>query len=791
MARAAYDLQTIREGTVISSNGTDYTINILFTSTGGADSMEFDSSGVKIEYETPSQQDKNSYILTSKCTIPFLVQNASDQNFIRSLSTDYNERDVWITVREGSEMLWCGYVILDLKDEQDVSYPYEVSLTAVDGLASLKDILYVREINATTGLVPKFPYIDSDTFINEGFTNLLANTVTSGTLLKFIPDLLYKTGQLLSNDDTGGTTFLTNYVIETSVNYYNEGHPAPATDIDPLAYTKIKINRLHKTLENDYVTPPNAYDVLEYICKNFGMRCIYWQHRFHFIQINEYNTNEDAAGTISDPINIPSRVYYHTGFPRAGVAYTKNHVGNNNLSIYNIELENDITTSGLQKLSGTIYSGLPAIKKVESVYLSYESENAWRYFPLMDTSGFGAAVTNKVTEGGSSVLSDVASATGLNLRFSLSYKNTTNTTISIMNMFMLMAREVGQTSFFPVKVCARNTATTDYSWQDWTSGTLPFNGTSAVSRWTFQGNNVAQNAVINQSIGQTAYQSSSDPYCLSNGGSFPVDAAFTGDWTFQIITWTHWRGSGSSVPMLNNGTSYGSTYNHGAVYTAAGSNPLNFDGTAFATYQAIEDYKYDYLNTLNPISGTNNAADGSLKAVSTLGNIKEEIVIDVETNNSYVLDMGYYFWGDGQSIRVTNDGLNYVAAGYSNWTKPTYAWNSGTSQFDYTVGLYDKKLVVLNLLDVIYNQSIALKQFNGTTALSEIDKYYTGTTVLKYFNPIARMQDSDGKKYLFMSGGFNLSMDEWSVISDEINYEVPTETITIGGREFEAEITIE
>ena len=772
MARADYDLETIREGTVISSNGTDYTINILFTSTGGGDSMEFDSSGVIIDYETPSQQDKNSYILTSKCTIPFLVQNASDQNFIRSLSTDYNERDVWITVRVGTEMLWSGYVILDLKDEQDVSYPYEVSLTAVDGLASLKDIPYVREVNTVTGLVPKFPYVESDTFINAGFNNLLANTV-GGTATKYISDLLSKTGQLLADDDIGGTTFLRNYTIETSVNYYNEGHPTPATDVDPLAYTRIKINRLHKTLENEYVTPPNAYDVLEYICKNFGMRCIYWQHAFNFIQINEYNTN------------------YYTGAPRVFPANTKNHVGNNRLSIYNIEIENDTTKSGLQKLSGTIYSGLPAIKKVESIYLSYESENAWSSFPLMDTSAFGATDIDKLSVGGSSVLSDVADADGINLSFSLSYKNTTNTTIGVMNMFMLLAREVGQTSFFPVKVCARNIATTDYSWQDWTSAGLPFTGTTAVSRWTNRASGVSQNTVIDQSVGQNAYQTSADPYCLSNGGVFPVDAAFTGDWTFGIVTWTHWRGSGDSLPMANNMALYGSTYNHGMIYTSVGSNPLNFDGTALATYQAIEDYKYDYKNTLNPISGTNNTYLGYLKSVSTLGNLKEEIVIEVETDNSYVLDIGNYFWGDGQTIRVSNDGLNWTTAGNGKWTKPTYAWNSGTSQFDYTVGSYDKKLVVLNLLDIIYNQSIALKQFNGTTALSEIDKYYTGTNILKYFNPIARMQDSDGKKYLFMGGGFNLSMDEWNITSDEINYEVPTETITIGGREFEAEITIE
>ena len=80
-------------------------------------------------------------------------------------------------------MLWCGYLVLDLKDEQDVSYPYEVSLTAVDGLASLKDIPYVRETNVDTGATPTFPYIAGDTFIDAGYFNLLENTV-GGTATK-------------------------------------------------------------------------------------------------------------------------------------------------------------------------------------------------------------------------------------------------------------------------------------------------------------------------------------------------------------------------------------------------------------------------------------------------------------------------------------------------------------------------------------------------------------------------------------------------------------------------------
>ena len=189
MARPDYELQSIRDGVIISSNGTEYTINILWNNTGGGTDMVFGSSGVQISYETPEDKTKNSYILSSKCTIPFLVQNATDKAFILSLATSYQEKDVWITVREDSNLLWCGYVLLDLNDEEDVSYPYEVTLTAVDGLAALKDKPFIRETNTETGAVPTFPYIRTDTFYNAGFSNIIGGSTT----IKWLPELLLNT----------------------------------------------------------------------------------------------------------------------------------------------------------------------------------------------------------------------------------------------------------------------------------------------------------------------------------------------------------------------------------------------------------------------------------------------------------------------------------------------------------------------------------------------------------------------------------------------------------------------
>ena len=77
------------------------------------------------------------------------------------------------------------------------------------------------------------------------------------------------------------------------------------------------------------------------------------------------------------------------------------------------------------------------------------------------------------------------------------------------------------------------------------------------------------------------------------------------------------------------------------------------------------------------------------------------------------------------------------------------------------------------------NQSKTILTFSGTTALSSIDKYISGSSKLKYMNPCARMEDSDGKKYMMMRSSFNLINDEWNGQWVQVYYDIPS-TVTIG-----------
>ena len=804
MARPDYELQSIRDGVIISSNGTEYTINILWNNTGGGTDMFFGSSGVQISYETPDDKDKNSYILSSKCTIPFLVQNATDKAFILSLATSYQEKDVWITVRKTSNadvLLWCGYVLLDLKDEEDVSYPYEVTLTAVDGLAALKDKPFVRETNLATSATPKFPYVTGDTFYNAGFSNIIGG----GSTVKWLPELLLNTGMVLADDDAGGV-YLTNYGIQTAVNLYNEGHPAPAEDIDPLRYTQIDIKKLYSLDDDGYVNPPNCYDTLEYICKTFGMRCVYWEHTYHFIEIDQYNTDEAAAGTAAVPINIPTRTYYYTG----GFKANQDYIGSTGLTPYDLTLENvSAPGEGLQKLAGTIYSGLPAIKTVRGTYFGNVGTNVYRGFPTFpptwSTSGSEVAYNRFPYDASGaevwSTIENAADGDGFKFETYLSFKNTASVNLSIRVLFLLVARESGQTAPSggnPYKVCKRSISTNEYVWDDWTSGVQPFTGTSALLRYARQGLSIPPSPIVDTTVGILAYSTGQDPYCVTHDGLFPTDAAFTGSWDFTPLTLTCYDSNAASPMRGFDGTqaggsplNYGSSYNHGQCMNFASGTGTNYAGTVLTTVGTSQDkwdYAYHYENTINSNNGGSLPFMGALQLSSDAGLVAIIFEVDVVSQNSYVYDAKSYFWGDGETVKVSDDGSTYVFADADGtWVKPTYVWNAGTSTFDYTVGSYNKQLVELNLRDIIYNQSIALKQFNGTTALAETNKFYTGT-ILKYMNPIGKLTDLDSNQYQLMRGTFNLLLDEWNVTMNQIFYEVPSDTINVGEKQVAAEL---
>ena len=794
MARSAYDLTSIREGTVKSYNGTTYTVNLLWTGTTNTYDFEFTTDGVRIEYETENQKTKDNYILCSKCTLNAIVVDATAKTQFDLVFTDYKERDVWVTIREGSNLFWCGYVLNDLQTEEDVSYPYEVTLEAVDGLAALKSKHFVRETNYFTGNPSIYPYGFGDTFMQQttGFQRFI------GFDTSWIQVLLNQTGQLLANDDTGSSaTYLTDWKIRTAVNSWNEEHGTPAEDKDPLFLTKVNMDKLYEPQESGRVNVPSCYAVLEEICRAWGMRVCYWEHTFWFVQITEYNTNNDAASTASVPINIPTHGYSYTA---SGMA-TRTHIdyfGSTVLAPYTLEFENvSAAGEGFQKLAGTNYPSLPPIHQVTAIYWQQADPNLYNGFPKLLTQNLptpltwptdGAAheyVRYPQDSAGNDIYiteEDVASSQGLKLVVYLSYLNTTTHSLSIKHLWTIRARPTGGAW---TKILIKDWTDSSVSWESYASNTPPLSdNTKYIGNPTW----IPVSSVIDTSVGIKIIDSTiphPSQYSIGSNttshGTIPVDAAFTGSWDFQLLTFTYYKDT-AAYPMDAPVGTYGTTANHGRVMFLDAGNQQNHDGSTTVHAQTPTDYQFDYLDTLNP--GGANPYLSSFHKVSTTSQTPDattiETALTIANNNSFILDLGVFFWGDGVTVKVSSDGTTFAFASDEKWGQATYSWNAGTSQFDYVAPTYNKRLPVLISQNALYNQSVPQKQFNGTSALAETNKNFSGTSILKMMSPLTKLKDLSGTYYMFMRGSFSLVTDEWDIGANEISYNVPSETVNEG-----------
>ena len=56
-------------------------------------------------------------------------------------------------------------------------------------------------------------------------------------------------------------------------------------------------------------------------------------------------------------------------------------------------------------------------------------------------------------------------------------------------------------------------------------------------------------------------------------------------------------------------------------------------------------------------------------------------------------------------------------------------------------------------------------------------------------NPVGKLTDLDSNQYQLMRGTFNIMLDQWDVTMNQINYEVPSETINVTQQQVAADLT--
>ena len=798
MARPEYELNEYATSTIKSSNGTIYTATLWWDSTGSDKVWTLGPSGAEINYESETVDDKNSPILTSSLTFPVMVENLTQQNFINAIRTGKQEKNVWITIRFGvtGSFLWCGYLIMDLEKREDVSFPYETVLTAIDGIATLKEVPFLREISTEdTPAVPSFPYVREDTWDNAGFQRLIGN---SSSWMKILLD---NVGQLLATDDDTGSV-LENYTIQTAFNWWNEDMDvSPAVDEDPLYNMRISMRPFYKEDESGYMDVPNCYDVLKDICINFGMRLIYWNNTFHFIQINEYNTDESGVAPYSTPINIPTREYYYTGSTKAD----RDYLGTVNFSLYKMVFENATNASaGLQKLSGANTQALPAIKKTTGTYLENAGNNLFKGFPLFVTHNVGSITPTAWPTDGAyhTFLQHALNATGGWKYMSITnakdlegfvckiycdFTNTATTSIRMETLWTIRAKPSDEDwSHASAKTLYKHhTATAaELRWVA-ISGLYPLSSNAQFIRnriW------IPPNTGVNSPVTLELFNSSTDFFTTATDNMIPIDSSFDGEWDFQIYTQTGFDDdaavSATTGPMDAQGET--ALYSHGRITNVFNTAGQTGSGTTPVTKKQVPTYySFDYTDTidlnLNPqyLSQFVPIASGS----STFGTASTQIETTQDSTDTYVYDIGELKYGDGTGANTNTtvqvwDGSAWIFVDSAGkWAQGIYAWNAVSTEYDYSSLTYDKKMINLLSQNILFNQSESILTLGSQSALSEVDKYYSGTSKLKFMNPLAKLNDTDGTEYILMRGIFKMNMDEWDLNMVQITYSVPTTTI--------------
>jgi hypothetical protein len=238
---------------------------------------------IKIWKGTYSGQNADQWYNTTKVSSDGLVMSF----------TDFEEEEVYLDFK------WGGYIIQDILQIEDASQPYVLNIKASDGIYKLKNV------EGDTGFSP--------------LTNIFANAIFNAYSLNIFP---------------------TEWpMLKTISNWWSQQHTYDA-DENPLETTVIDLNSFH-TYDNDgNLQKANYYEILESICRIFGIRFYFADGSFRAEQIFERDND-----------NIKEFAYKRNGNYISNATVTRDKTIDQ--------------TSNAARLAGNIYNFLPAVNKTQ------------------------------------------------------------------------------------------------------------------------------------------------------------------------------------------------------------------------------------------------------------------------------------------------------------------------------------------------------------------------------------------------------------------------------------------
>jgi hypothetical protein len=360
------------------------------------------SRGFDLTYQT---EDENRFtgLIPSELVFDMLITSNAQQALINEIKTSvYGRWQIGVYRSDDDStytLFWCGNLLNDISPEQDVAYPREFSLTAVCGLSPLKDIKFNEGVG----------YTEPSTFTAlQYFRNAFTLQINTDTFF------------------TGSSPF--GRFIRTFVDWTTDNMTHQA-DRDPLVYSRFNFMAFVELDDDGAKKYATTFDLLDSICKTFGMRVFFSNGNWIFVQVNYYDNWTSGNTHFFRAYNIGNDV---TGSPDSSGSTSA------------------VVSEGstYKRLGGATFDFLPVLKEVNANYdrlqtfnmpfLQYSNNSdtstlfnpnfneipLWNGYKYNDIpfSGTGFDINNSKTDLYSVSLGSVIATTSSTIRFNRTFK---------------------------------------------------------------------------------------------------------------------------------------------------------------------------------------------------------------------------------------------------------------------------------------------------------------------------------------------------------------------------------
>ena len=696
---------------------------------GTLGAFQITDSGLTLAYDCDGDE-KFAPIVGCKAALNFMVNtinNLQISEFIDDLlgisSAVYEEGDIVMVVREGpadtGSIIFEGEYLMDLDTLPDVQGEYPIQLTFTDGLGKLKEISFENSNVNTTGA----PYnaLGFQTF-NFWIGQCLQHTMK------------YKTQ---ANPDGFWDSAASKLAFYTTVRWWNTDFyyqpNSPIAFSDPLAQTAGKMSWANKfNPSNGQVNIASAYEVLSQICRSWGMRVIYWNGAYHFVQIFEYNKNP-SAGNWSTPID-----QYTARYRANGDSHNQWMVSTIGGTKYN-RFENAFAnisnpTKRIEKLEGSTYTFLPVLREVKTNLVHEGFQNIFGGFPQPNAYG-----TNFLPLMSGPFLNSAQYKYNCNLKVEITAGSHWSTTFGYT---------VVQ---FGVHIIAMNPSATP-TLAAHALATLTYDPVANTYGWddtpTYTGFDLGP--IVNLTSGNGPHQGMGNTSIIDliPNLEFPGYRDAATDYVIALTSPVYVENWAGTLINMQTGSPYGAS----AVLTM--TNPI--DTAALNPPSWSTGIFNNFMSVIQPVS-TNSATANT-------------VFVNTQTEDSHKIDWGDVFWGDGpeywdnSALRIRTGSATWEFSEWTsdNWLRRDYTQSSNPPAGS---GYSFNQLLAFQMKQC---QSTVIKRANFSTVNNFLGQYNSNGK--PYFvNPLGMIRDCDVDsagsqlltKYFFRRGKYDVFREQW------------------------------